>query len=246
MEPGMTVYFDLAGAVDPAIANLRFPPVADGCVGFWDLGADAAVSVRNLVNPSAPAVVVGSPTWGASGMGAGETAGLSLGNLDTAAHTRFVVARWDASPSPPSGGARSLIGNWVSGQGGAMLRVFVASETWRLGTTGLSAAPAVTLTGANLTQWAVFGYRVSSSAARTRDFSRGFTSTSLSITTYTPPSPARSVTVPIIGGGQSQAMTVSYIAAYNRALSDAEENTVAAWLAGLATGEKGLTLAAPA
>lgn len=65
-----TVFIDAQGDIDPAIANGYFPPVADGCIGLFDLSTAGVADgkVLNLVNPAASAIIVGNPTIAADGI----------------------------------------------------------------------------------------------------------------------------------------------------------------------------------
>jgi hypothetical protein len=59
---GSTIFLDSDATIDVALTNGFFPPVSDGCVGYYELGGTLARSLTNLVNPALGATVTGTPT----------------------------------------------------------------------------------------------------------------------------------------------------------------------------------------
>lgn len=66
---GTTLFLDSDAVVEPSLTNGFFPPYADNLVGYYEMDPSLISDGRlpNLVNPSLPALIVGTPVWEADG-----------------------------------------------------------------------------------------------------------------------------------------------------------------------------------
>lgn len=220
----MGLVFQISTNHPGGLPNFVAPPIAGGCIGYFEFGASEATSLKNLYNPALPLAKVGNPIFSAAGVQVDPDDYL-IGPADSATFTRILVAQAVSPVNGPPTGSHYYVGNFVSGSGGAALYNAASAGAWRLFGVGSAETPNVA-EGAieNLT---VMSHRMGASAQQVVNHTRSL-SQSRSISAYTPPSPARAVRFGLAGG--TGAVRILRALLYNVALSDPDLTTAANWL----------------